>query len=261
MVDRRSPFRVEACRSSAPQTQLLGKQTMNSFNPNYFLNAANVLLLAGYIFRDILWLRLLAAASSIIAIPYFAMQPAPLWVPVSWSIVFAAINLLQSWRLFIERRPVKLTREEEDVRQLAFADLTPRRVLQLLNIGSWINVETGRRLIERGKHVESISLILRGKVRVSRDERAICELVVGDMVGSALLLSGVPAEVDAVAVEPVRAIRWEARTLERYLAANPETRIAMLRRLSLDLAGKMGLLPSLTFANRLYASNLGRLSL
>jgi CRP-like cAMP-binding protein len=39
-----------------------------------------------------------------------------------------------------------------------------------------------------------------------------------------------------VVVEPVRALRWDAVTLERYLAANPETRIIMQR----HLAGKLG---------------------
>jgi hypothetical protein len=65
---------------------------------------------------------------------------------------------------------------------------------------------------------------------------------VNKLVGSALLLSGIPADVDAVAVEPVRAISWEVGTLERYLDAHPETRIIMQQHLARDLAGKMDLL-------------------
>lgn len=212
---------------------------MNSVNPNYFLHAANVLLLVAYSVRDILWLRLFALTSSVIAIPYFALQPTPLWVPLGWTTVFAAINLFQSWRLFLERRPVKLTPDEETIRQLAFRDLPPRKVLQVLSIGSWATAEAGERLIERGKCPEAISLIIRGKVRVNQDERVLGDLVAGDLVGSALLLSGAPADVDAVAVEPVRAMRWEVGTLERYLTANPETRIIMQRHLVRDLAGKL----------------------
>ncbi len=86
---------------------------MNSFNPDYFIHGANVLLLLAYSVRDILWLRLFALASSLIAIPYFLLQPTPLWAPLSWSALFVAVNLFQSWRLFLERRPVKLTPEEE----------------------------------------------------------------------------------------------------------------------------------------------------
>ena len=213
---------------------------MNSFNPNYFIHAANILLLVAYSVRDILWLRLFTVAAALISIPFYVLQPTTLWAPLLWSAVFAAINLFQSWRLFLERRPVKLTPEEEEVRRLVFRDLPPRKVLQVLGIGFWTNAETGERLIERGKRVEAVSLVVRGKVRVTRDERIFGELVAGDFVGSAILLSGVTADVDAVAVEPVRAVRWEVETLERYIAANPETRIVMQRHLARDLTRKLG---------------------
>jgi CRP-like cAMP-binding protein len=213
--------------------------TMSSLHPDYFVHAANVLLLVAYSVRDILWLRLFAVAASLIAMPYYVLQPTLLWAPLIWSGVFAAINLFQSWRLFLERRPVKLTPEEEEVRRLVFGDLPPRKVLQVLSIGSWTTAETGERLIESGKSPEVLPLIVRGKVRVTKGDRVIAELGAGNYVGSALLLSGAPAEVDAVAVEPVRAVRWEVGTLERYLSANPETRIVMQRHLARDLAGKL----------------------
>jgi hypothetical protein len=215
---------------------------MNSYESNYFLAAANVLLLVGYSVREVLWLRLLAAASSLIAIPYYALQPMPLWPPILWNIVFTAINLFQSWRLYLESRPVQLTADEEEARRLAFPDLSPRKVLQVFNIGIWTKDEAGERLIERGKHIDTVSLIISGRVRVSRDERFIVDLVAGDIVGSTLLMTGAPADVDAVVVEPTRALKWEIVSLERYLAANPETRITVLNHLSRDFAGKLGLL-------------------
>jgi Popeye protein conserved region len=212
---------------------------MNSFSPNYFIHAANVLLLVAYSVRDILWLRLFAVGASFISIPYFLLQPTKLWAPLSWSVVFAAINLFQSWRLFIERRPIKLTPDEEYIRRLVFRDLPPRKVLQVLSIGSWTTLEVGQRLIEQGKVSETVSLIVRGKVRVTRDGRVLGDLVAGDFVGSALILSRVAAEVDAVTVEPGRAMRWEVGVLERYLTANPETRTVMLQHVARDLAAKV----------------------
>jgi hypothetical protein len=212
---------------------------MSSLHPDYFVHAANVLLLVAYSVRDILWLRLFAVAASLIAMPYYVLQPTLLWAPLIWSGVFAAINLYQSWRLYLERRPVKLTPEEEEVRRLVFRDLAPRKVLQVLSIGSWTTAETGEQLIERGKSLEAISLIVRGKVRVTRDERVLGDLVAGSFVGSALLLSGAQADIDATVVEPVRTMRWEVATLERYLSANPETRIVMQHHLARDLAGKL----------------------
>src|SRR5262249_47226972 len=154
---------------------------MEFFTPDYFIHGANILLLVAYSVRDVLWLRLFAVAASLISLPYFVLQPAKLWAPFTWSIVFAAINLFQSWRLFIERRPVKLTAEEEEIRRLAFHDLPPRKVLQVLSIGSWITADVGERLLERGKLPDAISLIVRGKVKLTRDGRTLGELLAGDI--------------------------------------------------------------------------------
>jgi CRP-like cAMP-binding protein len=132
-----------------------------------------------------------------------------------------------------------LTPEEQEIRELAFPDLPPRKVLQILSIGAWTTVGIGERMLEFGKSVEAISIIVRGKVRVMRDDRVLGELVAGHIVGSALLLSGVTADVDAVVVEPVRCMRWEVVPFDRYLAANPETRIILQKYLARDLAGKV----------------------
>jgi hypothetical protein len=212
---------------------------MGSFNIDYFIHAANILLLAAYSIRDILWLRVFAVASSLAALPYFLLQPNPLWAPFAWSLLFISINLFQSWRLFLERRPVKLTNEEEEVRRLAFRDLPARKVLQIISIGSWITPEPGVRLIEQGKPVESISLLIRGKVQVKKASEILGELGAGEIVGSALLLSGAAADVEAVTMDSTRALRWEARTLERYLSAHPDSRDAFQQHLSRDLAGKV----------------------
>ena len=212
---------------------------MTSFNPNYFIHAANILLLVAYSVRDVLWLRLFAVAASLISLPYFVLQPTPQWPPLAWSVVFAGINSFQSWRLYLERRPVKLTADEEEVRRLAFAELPPRKVLQLVSIGEWTTAASGERLLEHGTTVGAVALVVGGKVRVSKDGRVLGELGPGDIVGSALVLSGAPAEVDAVTVEPVRALRWDVATLRRYLEANPESRIVFQRNLTRDLAGKL----------------------
>lgn len=213
-----------------------------SFRADYFIHAANVVLLLAYSVRDILWLRVLALTSSLIAIPYFLLQPVPLWAPLGWTAVFAGVNLVQSSRLLLERRPVKLTTEEEQVRQLVFPQLPPRKVLEVLNIGRWTTSESGEQLIKQGQSIESISLLVRGKVRVTLRQRFLDYLVAGNVVGSALLLSGVPSEVDATVEESVYAMTWDLAVLQRYLAANPETRLAMQRHMAVDLASKIELL-------------------
>jgi CRP-like cAMP-binding protein len=206
---------------------------------DYFIHAANILLLLAYSVRDILWLRVLAVASSLAAMPYFLLQPTPLWAAFGWSTIFTAINIFQAWRLVVERRPVKLSAEEEEVRRLVFHNLPPKKVLQVIGVGNWESVPAGARLIERGKPLESIALLVSGKVHVKHDDRMLGELGPGSIVGSALLLTGARSEVDAVTAEAARTIRWNAATLDRYLDANPETRSVFQQHLARDLAGKL----------------------
>lgn len=212
---------------------------MGSVNIDYFIHAANILLLGAYSVRDILWLRVLAVASSLAAIPYFLLQPTPLWAAFGWSVLFTGINIFQSWRLLVERRPVKLTAEEAEVRRMVFSDLPPRKVLQVLSIGSWVTAAPGERLIARGKPVEYVSLLVHGEAQVAKDDHVLGQMGAGDLVGSALLMTGAVAEVDAMTISPARIVRWEAATLERYLNANPETRNLFQRHLARDLAGKV----------------------
>jgi hypothetical protein len=212
---------------------------MTGFSPDYFLHAANILLLVAYSVRDILWLRMFAVAAALISIPYFFLQSPVLWSPVAWSACFAGINLLQAWRLFVERRPIKLTAEEAEVRRLAFSDVPPRKVLQILNIGAWSTGQPGERLLESGKVPVDIALIVRGNVRITRAGLDVATLAPGEFVGSALILSGLPADLDAVVEEPVRVVRWHVGTLEKYLNANPDMRIVMQRHLARELTGKL----------------------
>lgn len=122
-------------------------------------------------------------------------------------------------------------------------DQPPRKVWLVLSLGGWTTVETGERMLEPGKCPQSISLIVRGTVRVSRNEAVLGDLVAGHLVGSALLLTGTPAEADAVAIETVRAVNWEVKTLEPYLSANPEVRIVVQRHVGRDLVGNLPHMP------------------
>ena len=74
---------------------------------------------------------------------------------------------------------------------------------------------------------------------LSNRGRRLGELIPGHLVGSFLILAGLPADVDAVAAEQVRMVRWQVETLDRYLSANPETRIVMQRHLVSDLVAKL----------------------
>jgi hypothetical protein len=75
--------------------------------------------------------------------PFYLLQPTPLWAAFGWSVLFAGLNLFQTWRLGVAPRPVKLTAEEEEVRRLVFRDLPAKKALQVIGVGSWRSASPG----------------------------------------------------------------------------------------------------------------------
>jgi len=127
---------------------------------DYLVHFSNILMLVSYSVRDILWLRWFAVAAALTNIPYFLLQGTVLWPPVLWALVFTAINLYQIARLYLERRPVVLSQDEQKLYDLGFRSLRPREFVSLSLVGEWKSAEAGERVVTEG---ESVSRSLRGR--------------------------------------------------------------------------------------------------
>ena len=96
-----------------------------SFEFELLIHAANLLYLFAFMVRDILWLRILTVVAASFLIPYFYFQPVPLMTAMYWNLAFTALNLFWIVRLFLERRPVKLSAKEQRLCELVFRTMTP----------------------------------------------------------------------------------------------------------------------------------------
>jgi hypothetical protein len=114
----------------------------------YLVHFSNVLLLFSYSVRDMLWLRWFAVAAAVANLPYYLAQTTVLWPPVIWGGVFMLINLIQIARIYLERRPVVLSADEQRLYDLGFSALRPREFVSLLLAGEW-------RDAARGDHIPS----------------------------------------------------------------------------------------------------------
>ena len=99
---------------------------MNIQTIDYLVHFSNILMLLSYSVRDILWLRWFAVGAALTNIPYFLLQGTVLWPPILWAAVFTTINLYQIARLYLERRPVVLSQDEQKLYDLGFRSLRPR---------------------------------------------------------------------------------------------------------------------------------------
>jgi hypothetical protein len=70
--------------------------------------------------------------------------------------VFAALNIYWICRLLLERRPVKLSEDEQRLCELVFRTMTPREMIKLLKLATWKNAEAGECFVERDKPLDRL---------------------------------------------------------------------------------------------------------
>src|SRR4029450_3120217 len=144
------------------------RSMMNIQPADYLVHFSNVLLLVAYSVRDILWLRWFAVAAALINIPYFLVQGTVLWPPVLWALVFTAINLYQIARIYLERRSVVLSADEQQLYDLGFHGLRPRDFLSLSLVGEWQNAGAGERVVTEGEPGSRVCIRITGAAEAPR---------------------------------------------------------------------------------------------
>ena len=94
----------------------------------------------------------------------------------------------------------------EVLRQFEFlADLDDRALARLSRSGSEEVVPTGGTVLRHGQQLNSVILILDGRVRVlDRDGTEVTQLGKGEVIGEIALLDGRPASADVVATRPTK---------------------------------------------------------
>ena len=211
----------------------------------YLVHFSNVLLLFSYSVRDMLWLRWFAVAAAIANMPYYLAQTTVLWPPVIWGGVFTIINLYQISRIYLERRPVVLSPDEQRLYDLGFRVLRPREFVSLLLAGEWRDAAPGERILARGEPVDRVYVPISGTVAVERNGERFGAFEPAQVIGLALAVTGESSTFDATFVEPGRYMSWPVASLRAFLDKRPELRIALQRLASQDLATKVArLVPS-----------------
>jgi len=203
------------------------------------VHVSNILMLVAYSVRDILWLRWFAVAAALTNIPYFLFRPERLWPPIVWGLVFTAINLVQIVRIYLERRPVTLSDDEQTLYDLGFRSLRPREFVSLMLAGEWKNAAVGDTVLTEGKPVSSICIPISGTVHVRKRGEDLADLGPGRIIGTALALTGEPSPVDATFTKPARYMCWPLHELRSFLDRRPDLRVTLQGLVNHDLARKL----------------------
>ena len=192
----------------------------------YLIHIANILYLFSYIMRDILWLRVLTVAAACFPIPYFYFRPDPLIPAIFWNLVFTSLNVFWICRLLLERRPVKLSDDEQQLCQIAFRTLTPREMKKILNLSSWSNAVANECFVSKDEPLERLILIYSGKANVEIDGQKVGELHAGQFIGEMSYFTDDVAAANVVATQDTRYVSWPKDRLRSFLDSNSDLRAA-----------------------------------
>lgn len=192
----------------------------------YLIHIANVLYLFSYTMRDILWLRVLSVAAACFLIPYFYLRPDPLMTAIYWNLVFVSLNVYWIFRVLLERRPVNLSDDEQQLCQIAFRTLTPREMKKILNLSSWSDAVTGECFVSMGEPLERLILIYSGKANVEIAGQKVGELHAGQFIGEMSYFTDEHATADVVATQDTRYVSWPNDRLRNFLDSNSDLRAA-----------------------------------
>jgi hypothetical protein len=206
------------------------------FQIDLLIHAANVLYLFAFMVRDILWLRILSVIAAACLFPYFYFRPEPLMVSLYWNIVFTTLNIYWICRLLLERRPVKLSTDEQKLCELVFRVVTPREMIKLLKLATWETAKPGECFVERDKPLDRLMVIYSGKACAEVDGRNVTELQPGYFIGSISYVTEETAPANVVAIEPTRYVSWSKSKLKGFMNKNPDLHSALKSTLAIDLA-------------------------
>ncbi|MEO0794415.1 MAG: cyclic nucleotide-binding domain-containing protein [Verrucomicrobiota bacterium] len=211
---------------------------MSSLLP-YLVHAAYLLYLVSYLVRDILWLRIFTIIAGTSLLPYYFLQPEPLWEPIIWNVVFITINIVQSTVLILDRRPVHLKGDDLKLYQLVFDRLSPSNFRKLLELGEWSEADKEGIIVSEDSAIDRVIVIYEGELSVRRNDKELAKLSAGHFVGEMSYLTGKTACADVIALSKTRHVCWSFETLRTFLPKHPELRAAFQNILGADLVRKL----------------------
>jgi len=183
------------------------------------LNIGFLFNLIALAFREILWIRIL------LTLGYFLRFITQSYIEQNmnssfWMIVFVLINLYHIIRIINERRKRYIEPKIFDIYESVFNSLTTFEFLTFWKKGNINNVENGTTIIEKDKKLNSIILLINGKVNVKSNGRTITCLPRGSFIGEISYITKEGASADVIADEDATYIEWTDKELKKIQLSN-----------------------------------------
>ena len=184
------------------------------------LNTANIIFLAAFMAKKIVWLRLLTITGNILVVPYYLyyIEP-PLWNTVVWLCIYTAINLVMLFIIYLESRPISLSDLEQKIYDMTFKSLEPRVFKKLFDHGSLEELQPEVNLVTRESELDSLMLVVEGEAEVVLKHGEHIIIPTGGFIGEQSYITGEKTSADVkTGKEAAKIIRWNSEALRKHLA-------------------------------------------
>jgi hypothetical protein len=193
-----------------------------------------------FVVKEILWLRVLAIASSVVWIAGMVACHQVILASVFWNAIGIAVNLWHIAVLLHENHLVNFTSEEKTLYQRVFSRLKPGEFRRLLALGKWENFEPGRQLVTDAEVPHHLWVLTKGETEVRTHQGTVkARLGEFDLIGEMSFLTHAEASGHVVVVSPTRGFVWAREALQGLLETRPELKLAFDSVISLNLVSKL----------------------
>ena len=194
---------------------------MNDWNIYVILlNCAYIIVLAAYMAKKMVWLRLLTITGNILVLPYFLyfIEP-PLWNSIGWACIYISINLVMLFYLYLESRPIELSDLEQNIYNMTFKSLEPRVFKKLIDHGSFEELQPDASLVTRDSELDSLMYVVEGEAEVVLRHGEELIIPTGGFIGEQSYITGEKTSADVkTGKEAAKIIRWNSEALRKHLA-------------------------------------------
>ena len=204
-------------------------------DPAWLQNLGYAINLLALTVRDVLWLRTVLLPAQLSFLVWGSMQG--FVSTVAWNVLFIGINLFQIVRILMERRPIDLPPDLDDIYE-RFSEMTRREFLLFWEMGTIRHVRDVR-FIQEGERPRELMLITEGEVEVKKGERSVAKLNRGSFVAELSFLTQEPASACVHALGEVEYNSWNQQKLNRMRKINPDLFLKIQRILGRDVTDKI----------------------
>jgi len=183
-------------------------------------NTANIIFLAAFMAKKIVWLRLLTITGMMVSIPYYLyFHEAPMWNNIFWVCTYALINLVMLFIIYLESRPIKLSDLEQNIYNMTFKSLEPRVFKKLIDHGSLEEFHPEVVLVTRDSELDSLMYVVEGEAEVVLKHGEHLIIPTGGFIGEQSYITGEKTSADVkTGKEAAKILRWNSEALRKHLA-------------------------------------------